>query len=146
MNEPVIDVVVRWDHDRLNAYYNEVGPSARYRPELREIRRRFRRWVFPNGIGVAVSYNAENPLPGCCPALGETPQVDHEHESMEFLICGEMSYEVTFARHIDELDLLKGTMVPIGAWRSGTCSRFKITDDLMLEQVLEEAAKVLVMS
>lgn len=145
MNEPVIDVVIRWDHDDLNDYYNEVGLSPNYRPEPGDIRRRFRRWIFPNGIGLAVSYDAENPLPGCCPMRGATPVEEHEHEAMQFEITGEESYEVTFARELDALDLISGTMVPVGNWRGATGARFKITDTAMLEQEVFEASNVFVL-
>jgi hypothetical protein len=80
---PDLDAVLPWNISRHSLGRYDWS-DATWIPRAGEIRKHFRRWHFPNGVGVSVSYDAATPIPGTSMHPGSTPRPEHEVQAIMF--------------------------------------------------------------
>jgi hypothetical protein len=85
--DPDVEIKATWDsyylEDALHIGNLIDGPST-WVPSMSDYQTWYRRWHFPNGFGVAATYNAHNPRPGWAAAPTRIPPEEHELEAIAF--------------------------------------------------------------
>lgn len=144
---PDVEVIEPWDQlseiEFMRRIRNLRHPTL-WSPEENEIQRHFRRWHFPGGWGVSVSYHANNPIPGGAPYAHTIPLDKHEVEGILF------RFDDAAARKGPEEDFGTCSLECIKLWPpegapdlsylSWSVTRFLRSDQQTLLNLLQEAA------
>jgi len=80
---PDIEVSATWKRTDLDEYRRyRVGALWFPTEEMRQ--KWYRKWFFPNGVGLAASYNMDDPIPGLAPIPTRVPLDEHLLEVIGF--------------------------------------------------------------
>jgi hypothetical protein len=162
---PDTEVIVRWDEADVAHWKARQSRMARattstgevefrwekrdgwegravWIPSVGDVLYHFRRWQFPNGRGLAVSYSGLNPLPGRAPIAHLIAAEDHECDSDPYEAAGSQTVEEAYAALAERLEVKGQTQLVKERWLHGQSFRFKRGDDASLLRALRNASGV----
>jgi hypothetical protein len=157
---PDVEIKASWDP----YYFKEIQSciarceSPLWQPTISDYQSWYRRWYFPNGFGVAATYNAYNPIPGLAPDPAKIPPEDHELEAIAFRWAEEdggpkpfVGIEHYYGRllrkqregHIERVDILAHPShgAPEHQFLGMVTPRFRLTDQDAMLEVLQIVAR-----
>ncbi len=146
---PDIEIEGTWSEEKVEEYatpgrWGRNAGIPKWMPQVGMRRHWFRRWFFPNFLGVSVAYDMDNPWPGMAPIPTAMAPEDHEVDCTVFSwdYNNVASSERNFARlHDPRIIIWPDWPIPdIKRYFDRVTPRFKIGDDDSLLELLTLAA------
>ena len=145
---PDVDVLVRWNAGACGLWLLQHRDALRrggerWVPQIGDIERHWRRWHFPNGLGLAVSYSAWNIMPGYAPDPTKYSVDEHEVEATRYRVvvggAAPQDAAEAFGAYAGRLEVSGGCDVLEAKWLHDGW-RFRRTDTPALLGALRETA------